>query len=72
MPAIAGSGEAVPLTASLEATTLGVRMGRHVGDDVTWLVVEALEAPRPRLVLTAESAGALHRALGSQLAAAAT
>lgn len=69
--AVAGSGEAVPLTATLAATTLGVRVGRHVGDDLTWLVVEALEAPRPRLVLTTESAGALHRALGAQLELAA-
>ncbi|WP_215817339.1 hypothetical protein [Pimelobacter sp. 30-1] len=71
VPAVAGSGEAVPLTATLAATTLGVRVGRHVGDDLTWLVVEALEAPRPRLVLTTESAGALHRALGAQLELAA-
>lgn len=70
VPAVAGPGDTVPLTASLTATTLGVRVGRHVGDDLTWLVVEALEAPRPRLVLTAESAGALHRALEAQLAAA--
>ena len=68
MPAVAGSGEAVPLTATLEATTLGVRVGRHLGEELTWLVIEALEAPRPRLVLTVESAVALHRALRVRLA----
>jgi hypothetical protein len=69
-PAVAGAGEAVPLTASMGALTLGIRLGRQVGDDRTWLVIESLDERRPRTVLTHETARALHRHLAHQLALA--
>lgn len=69
-PAVAGSGDAVPLSASMRALTLGIRIGRQVGDDRTWLVVEPLDEQRPRTVLTCETARALHHHLGHQLSLA--
>lgn len=67
LPVVAGSGDTVPVTASLRPLTLAVRLGRHSGDDRTWLVVEALEEPRPRIVLTADAARLLLGALVEQL-----
>ncbi|HVK29747.1 MAG TPA: hypothetical protein VM575_15520 [Nocardioides sp.] len=67
LPVVAGSGDTVPVTASLRPLTLAVRIGRYADDDRTWLVIEALEAPRPRMVLAAEAARALVRGLLDQL-----
>lgn len=69
-PAVAGAGDDVPLTDSLRAMTLGVRLGRHLGDDRTWLVVESLDDRHPRAVLTRDAAGALIRHLVHQLSLA--
>lgn len=64
---VAGPGDAVPVTASLRPTTLALRAGRHLDDDLTWVVIESLEEPLPRLVLTADAARDLARALREQL-----
>ncbi|KRB77165.1 hypothetical protein ASE01_10485 [Nocardioides sp. Root190] len=66
-PAVAGSGDTVPLAASMQAVTLGVRIGRQVGEDRTWLLIESLEHRRPRTVLTHETARALLHHLADQL-----
>lgn len=64
--AIAGTGDAVPVTASLQPATLAARAGRYADDDLTWLVVEPLEG-RPYLVITAASARGLVHVLQEQL-----
>lgn len=69
LPVVAGTGDTVPVTRSLRALTLAVRVGRYADDDRTWLVVEALDEPQPRLVLAADAARVLLQALGEQLAA---
>ncbi|HWJ08411.1 MAG TPA: hypothetical protein VNS46_03490 [Nocardioides sp.] len=65
---VAGTGDTVPVTASLRSLTLAVRTGRYAGEELAWLVVEALEGPQPRLLLTADAARALARGLHEQLA----
>lgn len=65
---VAGDGDQVPMTASLSPMTLGVRLGRHVGEAAAWVVIESLESRHPRLVLTAEAAVALRQGLEHQLA----
>ncbi|GAA4803299.1 DUF6907 domain-containing protein [Nocardioides caeni] len=65
--AIAGTGDAVPLTSTLHACEIVVRRGRHVGDAREWLSIESAEHPQPRMALTAESAQSLTRALLIQL-----
>lgn len=69
LPAVAGSGDTVPVTASLRSLTLAARAGRYADDDLTWVVVESLEDQQPRMVLTADTARRLVRALRTQLAA---
>lgn len=69
VPVVAGAADAVPVTTSLRPMTLAVRLGRYVGDDRTWLVIEPLEDVQPRMVLAADGARALLQALGGQLAA---
>lgn len=64
---VAGPGDTVPVTASLRPTTLALRAGRHVGDDLVWLVIEALDDPLPRMALTTDAARGLARALRDQL-----
>lgn len=66
--AVAGRGDDIPVTASLRPVSLAVRAGRYVDGDLTWLVVEPLEQRAPRLVVTAETAGALLLGLQEQLA----
>lgn len=66
--AIAGDGDQVPMTASLAPLTLGIRLGRHVGEARAWVVIESLETRHPRLVLSEEAAGALRHQLEHQLA----
>lgn len=65
---VAGDGDQVPMTASLNPVTLGVRLGRHVGEAGAWVVIESLESRHPRLILTAEAAVALRQRLEHQLA----
>ena len=72
VPAVAAAADTVPVTASLESMTLVVWLGRHVGTSLVWVAVEPAERREPRLVLTEESARALHEHLGRQLALAAT
>jgi len=67
--AVAGTGDGVPVTATLRPTTLTVRMGRYVGERTTWLAIEDSEEPGPRMVLTDSSAWALHQMLAQQLTA---
>lgn len=67
LPVVTGTTDAVPVTSSLEAVELVVRRGRHVGDQVTWVAVEAVDHPRPRLLLTVESARTLVAHLVRQL-----
>lgn len=64
---VAGAGDQVPMTASLRPLTLGVRLGRHIGDGGVWLTIESLEAPQPRLVLTDATAQDLLQRLAQQL-----
>ncbi len=66
--AIAGSGDQVPMTASLAPLTLGIHLGRHVGETRAWVVIESLETRHPRMVLTEEAAVALQQQLEHQLA----
>jgi hypothetical protein len=65
--AVAGAGDVVPLPSSLRPVSLAVRAGRYADDELTWLVVEPLEARAPRMVLTREAAAALLRGLQEQL-----
>lgn len=65
---VAGAGDQVPVTASLRPLSLGIRLGRHVGDAEVWLAIETLEAPHPRLVLTETTAQVLLQRLDQQLA----
>ncbi|MCX6401635.1 MAG: hypothetical protein NTX33_17115 [Propionibacteriales bacterium] len=65
---VAGSGDQVPVTASLAPLTLGIRLGCHVGEARAWVVIESLETRHPRMVLTEEAAAALRQALEHQLA----
>lgn len=65
---VAGAGDQVPLTASLRPLSLGIRLGRHVGDAGVWLAIESLEASHPRLILTEVTAQALLQRLDQQLA----
>lgn len=69
VPVVAGAADAVPVTTSLRAMTLTVRLGRYAGDERTWLLIEPLEDLRPRMVLAADDARALLQALHGQLAA---
>ncbi|SDC00650.1 DUF6907 domain-containing protein [Nocardioides lianchengensis] len=55
-PVVGGTADTVPITSSLEAVELVVRRGRHVGESVTWVAVEAIDRTGPRLLLTLESA----------------
>lgn len=68
-PVIGGRADTVPITSSLAALELVVRRGRHVGESVTWIAVEAVDGAGPRLLLTLESAhllvGHLARRLGT-------
>lgn len=66
LPVVAGSGDTVPVTASLRPLTLVVRAGRYDGGR-TWLVIEATEDARPRMALTVDAARALAEALQVQL-----
>lgn len=58
---VGGTTDAVPVTSSLRAVELVVRRGRHVGESLTWVAVEAVDRSGPRLLLTLESA---HQLLG--------
>ncbi|MCR1785860.1 hypothetical protein KVF89_25215 [Nocardioides carbamazepini] len=60
--------DTIPVTASLQGTDLQVWLGRHIGDTLTWVVIEPDERREPRLVLSAESAITLVQRLGVQLA----
>lgn len=64
---VAGTGDEVPLTASLTPLTLGIRIGRHLGEQSAWVVIEPLEARHPRLVLTEDAALDLRQRLTQQL-----
>lgn len=65
---VAGDADTIPITDSLTPVDLTVRLGRHVDDSVEWIAIEALESPRPRLVLTTDSARRLAREIAEQLA----
>ena len=65
--ALAGTGGTIPVADSLRPVELAVRLGRHVDDDVAWVAIEPLEAVRPRLVLSEESARVLAQELCRQL-----
>ncbi|WP_408896238.1 DUF6907 domain-containing protein [Nocardioides sp. R1-1] len=52
----AGAGDDVPLNATIRPLELCIRTGRYVGERETWIVIEALEAARPRLLVTEQSA----------------
>lgn len=69
VPVIVARG-ATPAAASFEPVDLVVCLGRHAGEEVEWVRVEATERPEPRLVLTRESAHLLAQALLRQLEAA--
>ena len=64
--AVAGTGDTVPVPATLHPVVLTVRTGRYTGEGLTWLVVEPLEG-RPYLAITAASARSLVLALQEQL-----
>lgn len=63
----AGAGDDVPLNATLRSLELCIRTGRYVGERETWIVIEALEAARPRLLVTEQSARDLLHHLGRHL-----
>ena len=65
--AVAGSGDGAPPGASLQPMALGVRIGRQVGEERTWLLVEPIDGRRPRAVLSLDAAQALARHLTRQL-----
>ncbi len=67
---VAGAGDSVPPGASLRPMSLGVRMGRQIGEERTWLLLEPLEDRHPRVVLSLEAARALVQHLTQQLAPA--
>lgn len=67
---VAGSDDGVAPGASLQPMALGVRLGRQVGDERTWLLVEPLDGRRPRAVLSVHAAQALARHLARQVALA--
>lgn len=67
VPAVVGTGDAVPVTTTLRAETLVVRTGQYADDARVWLTVEPLEGRRPHVVLTPGSARSLVRALQEQL-----
>jgi hypothetical protein len=67
LPTISSRRPSIPITASLEAVDMLIRICRYDGDVVTWVAIEALEQPEPRLVLTLESARILGFELAEQL-----
>jgi hypothetical protein len=67
VPAVAGSAVNVPVTSSLQALDLVIRLGRYVGEATDWLVIEAAEQREPRLVITADSARLLVHHVAGQL-----
>lgn len=67
VPVVAGPGDSVPITASLDDVDLVVRVGRHLSEPRAWVAIEAADRPEPRLVLTVESARSVARHLDEQL-----
>lgn len=59
---VAGSGDTVPVSASLLPMTLVVRVGQYP-DGPPWVLVEPTEGRHPRIALTPESAQSLAAAL---------
>ncbi|TNM42800.1 hypothetical protein FHP29_07300 [Nocardioides albidus] len=64
--AVAGSGDTVPVSASLVPVTLVVRVGQYP-DAATWVLVEPAEGRHPRIALSPESARDLAAALLAQV-----
>lgn len=67
VPVLASRAPSVPVTSSLEALDLVVRVCRYDGDVLTWVAIEAAEHREPRLVLSLDSARLLLRDLAEQL-----
>lgn len=68
LPALVGAADTVPVTDSFESLDLLVRRGRYVGQPLEWVLIEPMEAIRPRLLLTIESARLLLPRLAEQIA----
>lgn len=67
IPLTAATERTVPVTASLRNVDLLVRVGQYVDELIEWVVIEPLDMPQPRLVMTVESAHSLVRGLTEQL-----
>lgn len=57
----------LPITAALENSDHLIRVGPYVDELTEWLVIEPLDLPSPRLVLTVESTCLLLQGLTEQL-----
>jgi hypothetical protein len=67
VPAIVVTEDGAPLTKYLHGTDMVVWLGRYVDDSLDWIVIEPAERSTPSLILTAESARLLARAIEQQV-----
>lgn len=67
VPAIVVIEDGVPVTKFFRGAELVVWLGRYDGDLLEWIVIEPTEGRTPSLVLTAESARLMARAVELQL-----